>query len=137
MRFARRRSVAPPVAVVNESGSAVVGYSELPAVAGPEPVELAPESKSRPPTILELLGRKPHPLLSWGIDASDLAWPPPRERKMFVFAGRFYNFERDVVDELVVRDSAVEWQKAHDEETSGWPAAAYGPFGLAGVDWWV
>jgi hypothetical protein len=106
-------------------------------VVEPEPVEpaKASEPEPRPPTVLELLGRKPHPLLAWGIRAEQPAWPAKREPEPRVSYGGNLLRASEVADAQRVVDAAAEWQRLRDERP--WTREIAGPFGVRDRDWWV
>jgi hypothetical protein len=132
VRRFRRRSVVAPAAVL------VADEDKTAAPAGgvePEPVEpaKASEPEPRPPTVLELLGRKPHPLLSFGIRPDQPAWQAKREPEALVsFGGRLLTTAQLEAEQRVV-DAAVEWQRIRDERP--WSLEVIGPFGVEGRDW--
>jgi hypothetical protein len=134
VRRFRRRSVVAPAAVL------VADEDKTAAPAGgvePEPVEpaKASEPEPRPPTVLELLGRKPHPLLAWGIRAEQPAWPAKREPEPRVSYGGNLLRASEVADAQRVVDAAAEWQRLRDERP--WTREIAGPFGVRDRDWWV
>jgi hypothetical protein len=86
--------------------------------------------KPYPPTVLELLGRPPHPLLAFGVKSSDLAWPAERKPVARISRGGQWYTPSQLVEQERVEDAAAEWQSRHEEEVGSWPQ-------LPDVDlWW-
>jgi hypothetical protein len=65
----------------------------------------------RPPTWLELLGRRPCPILAFGIDENDLAWPIPREPEPLISVGGRLLTKKEVEAGQAVVDPSSEWAR--------------------------